>query len=374
METFLRRLTILAFLSSSHQVKSTQDILQHLIHGGYIDDQSLDERSMLRVIQRDLKFLLGEDDGEGEFDNLFGLECVRGQGKSLHWRLDPYAEMRFDFEKMPRFMALAFTLTRKHLGNILPRGTVAELQRFFAKAEERLEESEKSLTPQSYKRMSQAVEFYQRGQPLQAAPFDLDVLDTIYRAIMSNRQVAFEYREKSYQLHPYGVVILLPKIYLIGVKASESSVHAVRSVADLKKSDYRSFLLHKISAIHLTTLPASVPEDFSLQAFLKQGNMDLRVDARDDEEYVLKVELNTALAGNGLIEDLRESPISQDQVIVPAGPHRFLLSATVHRTIPLRNWILSLGPAARVVEPETIRQDLLSHLQGMMAAQSSGWQ
>ena len=369
METFLRRLTILAFLSSTLQPKSTQEILQHLLNAGYITDESLDERSLLRLVQRDLKFLLGDELEQGEFDNIFGLETVRGKGKSLHWQVDPYSEMRFDFEKMPRFMALAFTLTRKHLGNILPKGTVAELNRFFARAEERLEEGEKALSPQSYKRMSQAVEFYQRGQPLQAAAFDMDVLDTIYRAIMLGRQIEFDYRGKSYRVHPYGLAILLPKIYLIAVKDSEKVARADLSVSELGKNDYRSFLLHKISAMTMSKKIAHIPRDFHLKAFLEEGNLDLRTDVADDGAYLLELMIDTRQAGTNLIEDLTESPISRDQAIEQVALSSYRLTATVHRTIPLRNWIISLGPAARVVKPEVIKKDLVTHLQAMIQAQ-----
>ncbi|PID41910.1 MAG: WYL domain-containing protein [Proteobacteria bacterium] len=362
MESFLRRLTILEFLSSSRQMKSTREIVTHLVNAGYINDDNLDEKSLLRIVQRDLKFLLGDTLEDDEPDNIFGLESVRGQGKSLYWRLEPYSGLRFDFEKMPRFMALAFTLTRKHLGDILPRNTVTELNRFFAQAEDRLRESEKSLTPRSYQRLSNAIEFFQRGQKLQAAAFDMEALDTIYRAIILNRQVVFDYRNKNYRVHPYGIAILLPKIYLVGKKDGSES--------EPSDSGYRSFLLHKIRDIYTAPESASIPQDFSLRQFLEQGNMDILVTRSDDTSYQLVLELDAGAQQSNLIEDLSESPISADQEIRVLEGNQYQLTATVRRTVQLRNWLTSLGAGARVVSPDVIREDLVSHLSAILQKNS----
>ena len=78
MQTFLRRLEILNFLtqrkSSRLNAVGTDIIVQHLRDAGYLENSSAKARSQFRLVQRDLRFLLGDliDD---EYENDFGLRA-----------------------------------------------------------------------------------------------------------------------------------------------------------------------------------------------------------------------------------------------------------------------------------------------------------
>ncbi|MCP5207033.1 MAG: WYL domain-containing protein [Hahellaceae bacterium] len=367
MDTFLRRLAILEYLRVSSKPRTTEEILQHLVDTDYLYD-TVQHRSLLRTVQRDMLFLLGEMD-EGEPDNAFGLETEQGPGRTTLWRLDPYTDLHFDFEKMPQFMAMAFAMTRKHLKDILPKNTASELTRFFTQAESRLEQSEKSLSPKLYKRLNDSIEFYQRGQRLQAAPFEMEVLDTIYRGIIQGCQVAFNYRGKEYRIHPYGVAILLPKLYLIGKKHEDAVATHSSSQAD---SGFRSFLINKIESIYvLPQQPALVPEDFRLKDYLEQGEMDVLLSA-DADSYVLTLRLSVPSHRLNLLDDLSDSPISPDQQISEQDENVYLLQATVKRTVQLRNWLLSLADISEVVSPLIIRKDMVSYLQSALGIYADG--
>lgn len=356
METFVRRLAVLEYLRVSTNSQSTSDILRHLISGDYLEGSS-DDKSLLRTVQRDMKFLHGEVDEDGEASNEFGLEIASGEGRTTLWRLDPYTDLHFDYEKMPQYMALAFSMTRKHLIDILPKNTATELTRFFLQAENRLEMSEKSLSPKLYKRLNDSIEFYQRGQRLQPAPFDMDVLDTIYRAIIQNKQVAFSYRGKDYEVHPYGVAILLPKLYLVGKKQSD---------AHSEHGGFRSFLVNKIDSIYVLNRPAIIPEEFKLKDYLDQGEMDVLLD-NDRQTYKLSMKINATNNRSHLIDDLMDNPIASDQCIEQISASEYLLSANVRRSIQLRNWLLSMGSVCEVVTPEVIKQDLIDYLEASLA-------
>lgn len=358
MKTFLRRIEILNFLKSQHRHVGTEEILQHLIDAGYLDDQERLDRSQFRLIQRDLNFLLGDELEEDEFENEFGLSREKGSRKSLLWQLEPYQSLNYDFERMPAFMALALSVTQKHLQQVLPTSTQHELQRVFSRAEDKLNKRDQKLSPLHYQRLTQSVEFFQRGQKLEAPDFDMAILDTIYRAILMAKRLRFDYQSgngtKAYELHPYGVAIMLPKIYLVGIKDE-----------DIDKSGqmetFRSFLIHKIDSIELSPFSNKVPEDFELKRYLEEGNMDVLIDYKDHHAYPLSLEINTANSGN-LLSDLRESPISPDQTLTQIETDTWQLTAGVKRTIQLRNWLIALGPAARILEPTIIQQDLLNYL------------
>lgn len=360
MKTFLRRLAILNYLRTRHQATGTDLILTHLIDAGYLAGRGANSRSQLRLIQRDLCFLVGTEDEDGEPDNEFGLMVERGESKSRLWRLDPYQPLNVDFERMPAFMALALSLTEKHLTQVLPSTTRRELGQVFQNAEAKLQQSERKLSPLHYHRLTDAVEFFQRGQTLQAADVDISMLDKIYQAILLGKRVDIEYRSAAgishYHLHPFGVAILLPKLYLIAKKDAD-----VDSEPD---SNFRSFLLHKIVAVELSAFSNRVPKDFKLKSYLDAGNMDVLIDREDSTPYALQLKLNLTAKAK-LLADLRESPISQHQQLLQQDDQSWLLEAQVRRTVQLKNWLLSLGAVAQVLGPQVIRDDIVNSLDQM---------
>jgi len=381
MKTFLRRLEILNYLKSQHTEIGTEKIIQHLSETAYIDTQESKLKSQFRLVQRDLNFLLGdevvgemseddiaEDDiAEDEdsdaqnstFDNDFGLSQKKGLGKSRLWRLDPYQHLSYSFEKMPAFMALALSVSQKHLKQVLPSETQQELKRIFQSAEEKLRKKDQKLSTKHYQRLTQAVEFFQRGQQLKAAEYDVDILNSIYRAILEGKRVKITYSNrnqiKDYDLHPYGVAIMLPKLYLIAKKDS-----------DIAKGEdaFRSFLIHKVSEIEISPLPNSVPDSFHLKTYLDDGHMDVLLEMKDSTRYTLKLEISVQPFSN-LLSDLKESPISAKQILTQKSDSSWLLEAEVRRTIQLKNWLLSLGSQARILSPSIIRNDLTTALDAM---------
>ncbi len=365
MKSFIRRLAILDYLRSAKTKKSTDEILQHLLNSDYFEscqdnDRTLTDSAVRRTIQRDMNFLYGGSSTsvnrcDDQVYNEFGLEVERGSGKSLVWVLDPYSNLTYDFEKMPSYLALSFAMTQKHLSGIMPKNTLHELEHFFNKADSKLQKEEATISPQQYRRLKESVEFYQRGQRLQAANYDIDVLDTIYRAILKGRQLSFNYRGKSYRVHPFGVVILLPKLYFVAKKD-----------ADISSPDgFRNFLIHKITDLVVLQHKAEIPVSFSLKSYLDKGNMDVYVASEDKQTYSFKLEIKTHSTSN-LIEDLTENPISVDQELIEISHNTYELTASVKRTVQLKNWIMGLGSIATVLEPQVICHDIYTELTALL--------
>ena len=154
MKTFLRRLEILNFLRSQHTAISTESIASHLENSGHLDSHQNQQKSVFRLIQRDLKFLLGDKSDDlpepcnnkesltytkfDEYDNDFGLSLEKGSRKAHLWQLSPYQQLNYDFERMPAFMALALSLSEKHLKQVLPSETRAELNKLFENAQNKI--------------------------------------------------------------------------------------------------------------------------------------------------------------------------------------------------------------------------------------------
>tara|TARA_R110002072_G_scaffold45422_6_gene126371 strand:- start:21877 stop:23013 length:1137 start_codon:yes stop_codon:yes gene_type:complete len=376
MKTFLRRLETLNFLRSQHMAVRTDFIINHLENSGHLDSNQNQTKSRLRLIQRDLNFLLGDksddhdaieskkeqftDNNLDEYDNDFGLGVEKGLGKSLLWRLSPYQQLNYDFERMPAFMALALSLSEKHLKQVLPAETRFELKKLFESAQDKLMKSEQKLSSRHYQRLSQSVEFFQRGQRLQAASFNPHILDTIYRAILLGKRITISYQRgqipKEYELHPYGVVIMLPKLYLVAKKHD----------APPEDESFRSILIHKIQDITIEPHANHVPDNFNLQQYLDSGHMDVFLSYDDQESHRLLLEVNAAQNSN-LIDDLKENPLSYNQQLEQIDTSTWHLTATVKRTIQLKNWLMTLGDQAKVISPKLIQEDLLSAIKAIRA-------
>ncbi len=381
MKTFLRRLAILRYLRSLQHAVSTEDILNHLAHAGHLDSYDSQTKSMLRLIQRDLNFLLGEKSEEEDdnlslsqnekkehstfedfpvYDNDFGLYLEKGQGKSLLWKLSPYENLNYDFERMPAFMALALSISERHLKQVLPSETRAELKKIFEQAHHKLALSEQKLSRHHYQRLTESVEFFQRGQRLHGAEFDPGILDTIYRAILQGKRLNICYKrqqqEKEYDVHPFGVVIMLPKLYLIAKKHED-----IDATNNDSYTHFRSFLIHKLVSASISTFNNRVPESFHLREYLDQGNMDVLINPEDRRYYQLQLEIR---AGNNssLLDDLNENPISADQQLTQLNSKTWQLTANVRRTVQLKNWLLALGEHVTLVSPDILKQDLLRQL------------
>ncbi|KZY40151.1 hypothetical protein A3732_20480, partial [Oleiphilus sp. HI0050] len=327
-----------------------------LSDAGYLDTQASKAKSQFRLVQRDLKFLLGDEIDDNDYHNEFGLSTEKGLGKSRLWRLDPYSLIGYSFEKMPDYMALALSISQKHLKQVLPVDTQNVLKSIFQEAQDKLLKQEKSISPKHYQRLTSAVEFFQRGQQLKAADFDLEMLNRIYSAILHRKRLILSYQSqgklKDYEVHPFGVAIMLPKIYLVAKKEG-----------DMQKGDeaFRSFLIHKISDLSVSSHANAVPEDFELKSYLDQGNMDVLIDFQDAQTYTLELSITTGKHSN-LIQDLHDNPISHDQELHHAHDDDWSLSATTKRTVQLRNWLMSLGPQAKVISPDIIKQDLIDNI------------
>jgi len=363
VQTFLRRLEILHYLQQRHESRlgpvGTEQIIRHLIDAEYVDDAVRDPNSTARLIQRDLKFLLGEyDEEDGSYLNPFGLEVVRGDRKSQFWKLDPYQQVSYDFEKMPAYMALALSVTQKHLKQVLPSSTQQELAQVFHNAENKLQQAESRLSAKQYSRLSDAVEFYQRGQSLRTPDFDMSLLDRIYQAVLHGKRIRFSYQgssgQKEYDVHPFGVTIMLPKLYLVAVKDDDMKA---------SRQAFRSFLVHRITDLEVLPLANMVPDDFRLKDYLDAGNMDVLIE-EDDAVHRLCVEIYAGPASN-LLRDLTDSPLNDSQQLEQISEEVWHLRANVKRTVQLRSWLMALGAQAKVLEPAEIQTDLTRYLSAM---------
>lgn len=354
LQTFHRRLEILRYLRDHHGFHGTDDIQQHLIEIGLLADpgEKLPSPSTQRKLQRDLQFLWSatHEDEDGVF-NEFGLQRQRGERNSFLWRVENHPESDFSWDVMPEHLAVSLALAEKHLAGLMPSQYHHLLRKHYELARRKLLAASSRYQPRQLERLLNSVIIEQRGLRLPTIALDESVLDTIYQALILNRRIRIQYKQRWVELHPHGVVFARPKMYLLAVKEGEQA----------KK--IRSYLLHRITAIELLALSANRLEGFDIEQFVQHGGMEVCIS--DDRFYRLRLHI-TAPAQSNLIQDLQDTPIADDQSLTTTGDNNWELTATVRKTYQLRNWLLSLGEAATVIAPDEIRDDIISQLQRML--------
>ena len=363
LRTFCRRMEILNFLKESRQLRSVTDIVEHLKDLDLLDiiaAETHSAQSYDRKIQRDLKFLYSntsadEDDkdcGDNSADdetpenyNEFGLYFEPGDRHSFLWGIDHGVDTDFSWATMPDHMALTLALAEKHRATIMPSRYHQLLNRHYQSARQKLSNASKKYQPKQLDNLLNSVIIDQRGLRLEAANVDEQILDTIYEALCLRRRLQIRYQGKTVDIHPHGVVIARPKMYLLAMKNDDSNIDQMRS-----------YLIHRIEEISMLKLSANILPGFELQTYVNEGGMEMQIE-NDNSYYQLSIELKPGKNSN-LIQDLKETPIAPDQMLSTTDTGTYILETNIQRTYQLLNWIISLGKAATVLTPAIVRNDI----------------
>ncbi len=361
LRTFCRRLEILNFIKQHRQACSVMAITEHLIDSGLLDlptrDSNSPDKSQLRKIQRDLQFLAGDESSqseEGDNFNEFGLTKCAGGRHSYRWQIAQDPDIDFNWSTMPDHMAVTLALAEKHLASAMPSRYHQLLRQHYKTARHKLVQASKKYQPKQLQHLVDSVAVDQRGLRLEAAQIDEQILDTIYEALILRRRLQIRYKNKLIIIHPHGVVIARPKMYLLALKDVGPG-----------NEKLRSYLIHRIQSINLLKQSAQLIANFKLQDYLAEGLMDVMID-KDIGVYQLQIKLQPDAQSN-LLLDLYETPIAPDQQIMKSTDGSYLLTANVHRSYQLLNWIISLGQVATILRPACIRKDVIRHVQQIAA-------
>jgi predicted DNA-binding transcriptional regulator YafY len=273
-----------------------------------------------RTIERDLE----------ELELIFMLKSNKSS-RPYGWRWDPLAKV-LDIPGMDPTMALSFKLVEKHLERLMPRSSLQHLQSHFERANEVLEQSKGPL-----RSWTEKICVIPRGQRLQEPVLQEGVMDSVYQALLEERQFKVRYRiksgqEKEYIVHPLGLVLRDQLAYL------------VCTLFDY--GDTLQLVLHRMHEVELLDEAAIQPEGFSLQAYIQASHFDYPADGQ------IRLE---ALFEPAAAQHLAETPLSDDQQSHLMADGRVRIRATVMDTQQLRWWLLGFGDQVEVAAPAPLR-------------------
>lgn len=287
-----------------------------------------------RTIERDLQSL-------SDVFPLLSDERERPFGWS--WQQDA---SDFEIPGMSPVEALIFMLARKYLEPCFPAPMLDTLTPYFRQAEGTLG---RAAHLQALAHWTNKVEVVLPTQTLIPPRCDAQVMETVHEALLQERQLKLLYKSRAagsvneYVVHPLGLVLRGAVTYLVGTL--------------FDYPDPRSLALHRIERAEAMDAPRSVPEGFTLRGFIEKGAFGF-----EEKGAVRLVARFDAAAA----EHLRETPLSEDQSLVPEQEDNVMLTATVLDTMQLRWWLLGFGDQVTVIEPASVRDYLARSARNMV--------
>lgn len=327
MDSLLRYFDMLSMIPRQPKDISTPELLSKLQNAGYEVD--------LRTVQRDLVKLSDS--------HLFPISSTENS-KPLRWFWPSHIK-QVQLPTMTSNEALTFKMVETFLEPLLPPSIKSQLAAYFQTAENVLNTSPLAS-------WIDKVRIIPSSLSLLPAEIDATALAVIYEALLKNRKIqatyhAVEQDAKTYRVNPLGLVFRNNVIYLVA------------TIGDYQ--DIRQFALHRFIAAELTESEISIPEGFSLDSYIQQGEFDYPT---NDTHLTIPIKFKIAAFMKQL---LQETPISLDQQIseMESENEQYLLAATVSNTEQLRWWIRSFSTNIEVLEPQELRAEVAAEAKAL---------
>ena len=169
-------------------------------------------------------------------------------------------------------------------------------------------------------------------------------VDTIQEAISQNRQIGFRYfdwgmdgkrhyREKDYQVSPYGLCQDNENCYLL---------------AHSPRYGITSYRIDRMSDIHLSE-EARIPcPDLSGKALLEHANRLFQMYSGDAVDVKMRFHRDLI---NVVIDRF-----GRDTMLIPDGAEHFVFTVRVAVSPMFLSWVIGFGKKARIIHPQTVAE------------------
>ena len=241
--------------------------------------------------------------------------------------------------------ALAFTLIEQFLRGLLPHATLAQLAPYFHMAGQRLSALPKGSMIHAW---PDKVRVVPPTQPLIPPTIDARVQRTVSDGLLFDRQLVIRYQKrgetdlKEYIAHPLALVQRGAVTYLVATL--------------FDYGDVRLLALNRIKSADILEERMQRPKDFDIDKYIADGALGF------GDGKLVRLE---AIFYEPAAEHLYETPLSEDQVIVPFDENRVKLAATVANTPQLEWWLLAFGDAVEVMKPVSLRAGIKEMVSAM---------
>ena len=322
--TLARQWELLKLLPSHKPGKTSRDLCESLEAAGHVVSK--------RTVERDLM----------ELSRIFPI-CSNEISRPYGWYWKPGA--RVDFPGIALTEAVSLGLLEDLLRQLIPPAFVGALEGRFSEAREKL----KALPQNAYAKWADLVRYIPPGMPFLPPSISASVLSAVQDALLHRCQLKVRYTgpgaaaPKELVLHPVALIQQGARSYLLA------------STFDYE--NLRQYAVQRIQTAEVLAEKVKRPKGFSLDTYLAKGGGQFG----SGKGITLKAYLTDELA-----TILRETAISPDQKITTRGGKN-TLTATVKDSWQLHFWVLSQGPDITIVEPTSLRKDIIGKLQDSLA-------
>jgi len=172
-----------------------------------------------------------------------------------------------------------------------------------------------------------------------------ETLRVLHEAVLRQRRVRIQYRSASSggreslrELDPYRVWYRSGGLYVVGF--------------DHQSSELRTFAIERILSIDLLEISFEILEDFDFDQFVASA-----FGVISDTATPLRIRFAPSM-----VPYVEERTWHPSQVLERTEDGSLELCMNVGSTAEVRNWILSFGANARVLEPESLREEIAQEL------------
>ena len=351
-ESLFAQFSLLNYLKGSRGPRTVREILSHLQNNtnwGRAQLVSGPEDRGLRNLQNWLRDIRES----AEF------------GQQIDWKEDPDNRKQFRYKsRLPvagnRDMSIeeacTILMAEKLLDVLLPADFYdASLRDLFRTAKAVLEKYEKR--PKHAKRMVSAylkrIAIAQRGQYLVQRAVPYDVLGVISKSMLDGKCLELRYKGRQRVLHPYGIVLRGPKIYLLAVD------DRALSTVPQKELNPAHYFCVRMSNVEISERSNQVPEDFDADKYIARGGLETESHHETGlpkRGFTLTLRVFDGEKDN-LLQDLTEFPLSTTQTIdKEKGTSNHILTASGMRAShQLTEWIVGRLDRVEVLAPVKLR-------------------
>lgn len=291
--------------------------------------ERLGHDSTLRTVQRDLNTLA----------LTFPLLADDAKPQGWSWAVDA---PQLSVPNIDEHAAISFLVAQMHLDQAFPKATMDYLAPWFKAAGQSLTTPQgKSVT------LYDRVRVISRGLRLQPPKIDKKVMETVYAALLMNRQLRLNYKSRVDQQSKEHDVDLL------GLVTVDSICYLVVRIGTYE--DTRHLALHRIQRASLKETPIRKLPKVDLDQYIASAAFTVKLSNRP---IPLKFRMVEQWAFH-----LLETPLCDGQKHRDTGDGWIEFACSVLDTQQLRWWIRGFGPDIVVEGPTYLRDQLIDETQ-----------
>jgi predicted DNA-binding transcriptional regulator YafY len=326
VDSVIRQIKVLALIPQLPSSTTTAEVHGNIQEYGF--------KVTTKTIERDLHTL----------SRFFPITAIESS-KPYRWS---FSELKVDtILNLTLEMALTLDLIKEYSQGLFPRNILNFLSPFFDQADKELS----ALSNNSLSNWRNKIHNIPSSLVLKKTKQDSDIVDKLYVSVMQEKKIIVNYRARGknardYTLEPVGIVLRGSLTYLLGTCT--------------EGGDILQFLINRFNSVQV--LGDSISESsrkLNVKDYIDQGALEILKNPKKIE-FVARVRKIRGW-------HLYETPLSEDQEIIDDNKDTFLVKATVANSQHLLWWVLSLGSRIDVIEPESLRNEVISQMNEMVS-------